>query len=155
MIDKINLINLLRRYIVMTNGMTLQQFSDAVSDRITNRNNQLDALFKEGKYDEMPKKFTFHSKIVTHGGEIISGKDSENYWRKVGEKIGNQEERKLNFAEKYFKAFELTVSPANKDEEYNFVAFEVTEFSFEARGKTYRGYIDPPARHRVKCTIDD
>ena len=155
MIDKIYLINLLRRYKVMANGMTLQQFKDKVSDRITNRNNQLDTLFEDGKYDEMPEKLTFHSKIVTHEGEIISGKDSENYWRKIGEKIGNQGERKLNFAEKYFDAFELTVSPANKDEEYNFVAFEVTEFSFEARGKTYKGYIDPPLRHRVKCEIDD
>lgn len=139
----------------MANRMTLQEFKDEVSNRITNRNNQLNSLFSAGKYDEIPEKFSFHSKIVTHEGEIIPGKDSENYWRKVGEIIGNQGDMNLSFAKMYFEAMELTVSPANKDEEFDFVAFEVTEFSFEAKGKTYRGYIDPPQRHRVKCTIED
>lgn len=139
----------------MANEMTLAEFKEVVSDRITNRNEQLNSLFSAGEYEKMPEKFSFHSKIVTHEGEIIPGKDSENYWRNVGEKIGNQEERNLSFAEKYFEAMELKGRPGHNREEFNFVAFEVTEFSFKAKGKTHNGYIDPPARHRVKCTIDD
>ena len=100
----------------------------------------------------MPGKFTPNTRLVTHEGEVIPGKDSENYWRKVGEKIGNLDERSLRFTEKYFDVMELTVSDPPQDWEIDFVAFEVTEFSFEVKGKTYNGYIDPPRRHKVICT---
>jgi hypothetical protein len=57
----------------------------------------------------------------------------------------------LNFEEKTFEAWELTLSPSHTEDDNDFVAMEVTEFSFEADGQEYKGYIDPPYRHRVRC----
>jgi|GEM_PF-5907728 len=139
----------------MNEEMTLEDFKAEVLSRIESRNEQLNSFFRAGKYEEMPGKFTLHSRIVTHEGDVIIGKDSENYWRKIGEMIGNHEERNLNFERPFYDAMELKGRPGHNREEFNFVAFEVTEFSFEAKGKTYNGYIDPPYRHRVRCDIDE
>jgi len=139
----------------MKEPMTFEEFKNEVKRRIKERNDNLESLFSEGKYGEMPGKFTPNSRVVTHEGDYITGENSEDYWSKVGAMIGNPEGRKLNFERKYFDAMELILSPGHTEDDYNFVALEVTEFSFKVGGTTYKGYIDPPFRHRVKCTIDD
>jgi len=135
----------------MANRITLPEFKQKVLKIIKDRNEQLEKLFEERKYRKMPGEFTLHSRIVTHEGDVILGRDSENYWRRVGK---DSEGTNLNFKDPRLEARELTVSPAHHEEEYDFVAFEITEFTFKAKGKTYNGYIDPPYRHRVICDID-
>ncbi len=135
----------------MKEAITLPVFKQRVEEKIDGRNSNLVNLFKDGEYDKMPGEFTLHSRIVTHEGEVILGKDSENYWRKVGDELKGTN---LEFKNPHLEAMKLNVSPANKPEEFDFVAFEITEFHFTAKGQEYNGYIDPPYRHRVKCIID-
>ncbi len=135
----------------MGNGMTFTEFKIEVRRRMKNRNDDLESLFSERKYDEMPGKFTPNTILVTHEGVYIKGENSKDYWSKVGGMNG----KKLKFIEKYFDAKELILKSGHTKEDFNYVAVEVTEFCFDVNGKNYGGYIDPPHRHRVKCTIDD
>lgn len=136
----------------MDERMTFEKFKEEVLNRIRNRNDQLKSLFSAGDYRNIPGVLSLNSRILTHEGEVIPGKDSENYWEKVGKDLQGTN---LNFKAPRLDAMELEVSPERKDEEIDFIAIEITEFSFEVGGTTYKGYIDPPYRHRVKCTIDD
>ncbi len=136
----------------MGNGMTFQEFKTEVLNRIKKRNDELKSHFSTGKYEKMPGEFTLNTRIVTHEGEVIQGKDSQNYWKKVGQDL---EGTSLNFKDPHIDAMEFDLGPEPDGEEINFIAIEITEFSFTSKGKEYRGYIDPPYRHRVRCTIDD
>ncbi len=135
----------------MEKGMTLEEFKTEVLNRIKNRNEQLKSLFSAGEYETMPKKFTHNARLVTHEGKVIPGMDSEDYWRKVGEDLRGTD---LDFEIEHLREQELKVSPERRKDEIDFVAFEITRFSFKAGETTYRGYIDPPYRHRVRCDID-
>ncbi len=135
----------------MNEKMTFTEFKIEVRRRMKNRNDDLESLFSEQNYDEMPGKFTPNTILVTHEGHYITGENSKDYWSKVGDMNG----KKLKFIGKYFDAKELILRPGHTKEDFNYVAVEVTEFSFDVNGKNYGGYIDPPHRHRVKCTIDD
>jgi len=134
----------------MEERLTFEDFKAEVLNRIRKRNDQLKNLFSAGDYENMPEAFPKNSRIVTHQGEVIQGKDSLGYWTEVGKEGTN-----LDFKEPRLDAMELEVSPERNAEEIDFIAIEITEFSFEVGGTTHKGYIDPPYRHRVKCTIDD
>ncbi len=136
----------------MNEKMTFPEFEAEVKRRIKERNDNLESLFSEGKYGEMPGKFTPNTRLVTHEGDYIKGENSEDYWRKVGAELEGTD---LKLKRKYFDAMELILSPDHTEEDFNFIALEVTEFSFDANGQEHKGYIDPPFRHKVKCTIDD
>ncbi len=135
--------------------MTFPEFEKTVRQLIEDRNAKLESSFYAGEYCNMPGAFKPKTRLVTHEGEVITGKDSENYWRKVGEIIGNQEGRKLKFKPPHLELMELEVGPDPEPEEFDFIAIEITEFSFKVGKTTYKGYIDPEYRHRVRCTIDD
>ena len=135
--------------------MTFVEFEKEVLKLIGDRNTKLESSFYAGEYHKMPGAFKPKTRLVTHEGEIITGKDSENYWRKVGEVIGNQEGRKLKFKKPHLELMELEVGPDPEPEEFDFIAIEITEFSFKVGKTTYKGYIDPSYRHRVRCTIDE
>lgn len=134
----------------MEKGMTLEEFKRKVFDMIGERNDRLKSLFSAGNYTNMPEALPKNSRIVTHQGEIIQGKDSLGYWTEVGKEGIN-----LDFKEPRLDAMELEVGSEPNEDDIDFIAIELTEFSFEAGGKTHKGYIDPPYRHRVKCDIDD
>ena len=134
----------------MEKGITLEEFKAKVLDRIKNRNERLKSLFDAKDYRNMPEAFSKNSRIVTHKGKVILGKDSEEYWTEVGEEGTN-----LDFKEPRLDAMELEVGPEPEEDDIDFIAIELTEFFFEAGEKTYKGYIDPPYRHKVKCDIDD
>ena len=136
----------------MNETMTFPKFKAEIKRRIKKRNDNLESLFKAGKYEEMPGEFTHNTRLVTHEGHYIQGENSGDYWRKVGDELKGTD---LKLFEKYFDAMELILSPGHTEEDYNFVALEVTEFSFDANRQQHKGYIDPPFRHKVKCTIDD
>jgi hypothetical protein len=146
MIDKIYLVNLLRRYIVM--GMTFQELKIEAKRRIKERNDNLERNFKEGDYDTMAKLFTEDARVVRHDGKVEKGKDSAGYWKDVAGMKGTN----LKFIEKYFDATALTLPPNPTDKDHDFVAIDVTEFFFDANGNEYKGYIDPPLRHRRECS---
>ena len=139
----------------MEKRMTFEGFEKKVRQLIEYRNLKLDSSFYAGEYYKMPGAFKSKTRLVTHEGEVITGRDSENYWRKVGEIIGNQEGRKLKFKKPHLELMELEVGPEPEPEEFDFIAIEITEFSFKVGKTTYKGYIDPEYRHRVRCTIDD
>ncbi len=134
----------------MGEKMTFQEFKIEVRRRMKNRNDDLESLFSDGKYDEMPGKFTANTNVVTHEGHYIKGENSEDYWKSLGDMNG----KKLKFIEKYFDAKELVLKPGHTEEDFDYVSVEVTEFSFDVNGKNYEGYIDPPHRHKVICEID-
>ena len=135
----------------MDERMTFEEFKKEVKKRIKWRNDNLVDLFSKGKYHEMQGKFTPNTRLVTHKGDYITGENSENYWRKVGDELKGTN---LKLKEKYFDAKELILSSDHTEYDFNYVALEVTEFSFTANKQEYNGYIDPPYRHRVKCIID-
>ncbi len=130
--------------------MTFQEFKTEVRKRMRERNDNLESLFKNGKYHEMQRQFTLNTRLVTHEGDYIPGEISEDYWRKVGDELNGTN---LKLREKYFDAKELILSPDHTENDFNYVAMEVTEFSFNANDKKYEGYIDPPYRHRVRCDM--
>lgn len=134
----------------MEERMTLRDFMGRIQKDIEDRNEQLRSLFRSGRFQEIPEIFEVYTKLVSHKGEVILGKDCENYWREVHE-LGADD---LNFKSKCFEGVELRVSESPKDEEIDFVVFEITEFTFTAREIVYNGYIDPVHRHRVRCTKD-
>ena len=134
----------------MQQRLTFEDFKTEVLNRIKKRNNELKSHFSAGDYAKMPEEFPKNARIVTHKGEVIKGKDSAEYWAEVG-----KEGTSLDFKEPRLDAMELDVGPEPNEEEVDFMAIEITEFSFEAGGTMHKGYIDPPYRHRVKCTIDD
>lgn len=136
----------------MKEKMTFEEFKAEIKRRIKERNGDLESLFNTREYENMPGEFTLKTRLVTHEGEVIPGKDSENYWRKVGDELKGTN---LKFKDKYFDAMELTLPPEPRKHDIDFVALEITEFSFEAMGQQYKGYIDPSYRHRVRCTIED
>jgi len=135
----------------MEKGMTFEEFKVKVKERIKKRNDHLEDLFSAGKYREMPGEFKPNTRLVTHEGDYIPGENSEDYWRKVGDELNGTD---LKFKEKYFDAMELILSPSHTEEDIDFVALEITEFTFNVKGQDYKGYIDPPYRHRVICEID-
>ncbi len=139
----------------MEKRWTFEKFEKTVRQLIEDRNTKLESSFSAGEYCKMPGAFKPKTRLVTHEGEIITGKDSENYWRKVGKIIGNQEGRKLKFKKPHLELMELEVGPEPEPEEFDFIAIEITEFSFKVGKTTYKGYIDPSYRHRVRCTIDE
>lgn len=136
--------------------MTFEEFKTKVKSIIKSRNDELKKHFSNGEYALMPGKLKeYNAKVVTHKGKVIPGRYSEDYWRKVGEIIGNKEGRKLKFKEPHLEFMELDVGPDPECYEINFIAVEITEFSFKVGETKYRGYIDPSYRHRVRCTIED
>jgi hypothetical protein len=144
MIDKIHLINLLRRYIVMT----FQEFKDEAERRIKQRNDNLESYFKAPDYYRMASEFPGNSRVVTHDGDVIPGKASENYWRRVADTLNGT---KLKFKNIVFEPREVILGPNPTENDNDFFAVEVTEFTFEANGQEYKGFVDPPLRHRTQC----
>lgn len=134
----------------MEKRMTLPDFMGVIRKDIEVRNEQLRSFFRSGQFQDIPGIFKVHTKLITHKGEVILGRDCENYWREVSE-LGAAD---LNFEPKYFEGVELRVSEKPEGEEIDFVVFEITEFTFTARENVYNGYIDPVYRHRVRCTKD-
>ncbi|NIM59948.1 MAG: hypothetical protein GTO16_13570 [Candidatus Aminicenantes bacterium] len=132
-------------------NMTFDQFQQRVRSLITARNGALNALFNAKNYQSMPDQLKFKTKIVTHEGEVISGEDSENYWRKIGSQGGIN----LNFEEPQLTFMELEVSEPPLDEEIDYVAIEITKFTFTIGTEEHEGYLDPIYRHRVRCTVED
>jgi len=129
-------------------SMTFEEFKVKVKEKIEERNAKLLDHFNKRAYDKMPGEFTLHSRIVTHEGEVIQGKDSENYWRKVGRKLKGFN---LKFEKEYLEFKQLTVSEPPENWEINYVAYEITKFSFVGGSS---GAIDTVYRHRVICEID-
>ncbi|TET81650.1 MAG: hypothetical protein E3J43_00435 [Candidatus Heimdallarchaeota archaeon] len=129
-------------------AMTFGEFQEEVREIIEERNNLLLLRFNRGRYNRMPEEFALHARIVTHEGEVILGRDSAKYWKKVGQ-IG----RNLQFevTPEYLEFEELEVSDPPGELEINYVAYEITRFSFEGGS---RGTIDAVYRHRVMCEID-
>jgi hypothetical protein len=145
MIDKIYLVNLLRRYIVM--GMTFEELKIEAKRLIKKRNDNLERNFEEGDYETMAKLFTEDARVVRHDGEVIPGKDSKDYWETVAGMNGTN----LKFIEKYFDAVAITNPSEEEENPFDFVAIDVTEFNFTANGQVHNGYIDPPLKHRRNC----
>lgn len=140
----------------MGNGITEEEFKRRVKEIIDGRNKKLVQYFKAGQYEKMTGEFTLNSRIVTHEGYVIPGKDSQHYWRKVGVDLNGNN---LSFKELRLDTMPLAVSEPPQDDEVDFIGVELTEFSFTSdftsEEKEYKGYIDPPYRHRVRCDIDD
>ena len=128
--------------------MTFEEFQERVRQNIEERNGLLLLRFNQRRYHRMPEAFALHARIVTHEGEVIIGRDSAKYWRKVGQ-IG----RNLQFeaTPEYLEFEELEVSDPPGELEINYVAYEITRFSFEGGSS---GKIDAVHRHRVMCEID-
>lgn len=137
--------------LALEKDMTFDQFQQEVRRLISDRNGNLKALFNEGQYQSMPEELKFKTKIVTHEGEVISGEDSENYWRKIGKKGG----KGLNFEDPQLTFMELEVSDPPLDEEIDYVAVEITKFTFKIGKKLHKGFLDPIYKHRVRCTVED
>jgi len=129
-------------------GMTFEEFQERVQQNIEERNELLLLRFNQRRYHRMPEAFALHARIVTHEGEVILGRDSARYWKKV-DKIG----RNLQFEvePEYLEFEELEVSDPPGELEINYVAYEITRFSFEGGSS---GKIDAVYRHRVMCEID-
>ncbi len=134
--------------------MTFGEFQLKVRSIIKCRNDELKKHFKDGKYELMPGKLEkYNTKLVTHDGKVIPGEYSESYWRKV---VKVSEGTDLNFEDPHLEFMELEVSPPpGNEEEINYVALEITKFSFKVGKKKHKGWIDPIYRHKVKCTIED
>ena len=135
----------------MEKRMTIKEFEKKIRELIEIRNAKLVSFFNAGEYDKMPGAFKPKTNLVTHDGNIILGRDSENYWRKVRV---NLEGTNLDFKAPHLELMEIDVGPEPNPEEFDFVALESTKFSFDVNSKKYKGYIDPVYRHRVKCIID-
>jgi len=128
-------------------GMTFEQFQEEVKDLIVARNAVLLYRFNRKEYPRMARKFAVGAIINMHDeGRPIRGRASENYWRRVGQ-IG----RNLQFELEQLTFDTLPVSDPNDPEQVNYVAYEITKFSFEGGSE---GRITVDHRHRVKCEID-
>ena len=103
--------------------LTFGQFKEEVMASIASRNEQLKALFAEGEFDEMAKKFTRYSKIMTHDGKVIEAKDSGKYWARVREMM---KKGSLKFEKPHFNGWELDLGDPPCPEETDFVVFEAT-----------------------------
>lgn len=130
---------------------TFKKFEEEVRLLINIRNENLVSFFNAGEYDKMPGAFRLKTNLVTHDGNIILGRDSENYWSNVRV---NLEGTNLDFKAPHLELMEIDVGPEPNPEEFDFVALESTKFSFDVNGKKYKGFIDPVYRHRVRCIID-
>jgi len=130
--------------------MTFKEFEEDVRQIIEERNAKLVSLFNAGTYDEMPGVFKSTTRIVTHDGNIILGRDSKNYWIEVGDGLKGTN---LNFKAPHLELMEIDVGPDPREEDYDFVALEITKFSFDVNGKKHKGYLDPDYRHKVRCEI--
>jgi hypothetical protein len=134
--------------------LTFEEFEKKVLTEITKRNEKLAHLFNKKEYGKMAEEFTLYSKITTHERKIILAKDSEEYWRYVGEELKGTD---LHFKLKSHYGWELTLSDPPHPEETDFVIFEITKFSFTVGSN---GEEDPEGeegsgrRHKVKC-IDE
>jgi len=130
--------------------MTFGEFQLKVRSIIKCRNDELKKHFKDGKYELMPGQLKeYNAKLVTHKGKIILGRYSEDYWRKVGGMKGTN----LKFNPPHLDFMDLGVDPDAPGYEINYVAVEITKFSFDVKGKKHKGYIDPTYRHRVRCDM--
>jgi hypothetical protein len=133
--------------------MTFEEFKTKVKSIITSRNKELKKHFSEGKYDLMPGQLKeYNAKVVTHKGKVIPGRYSEDYWREVGKGLKGTN---LNFKAPHLDFTDLGVDPDSPGYVINYVAVEITKFTFDVKGKKHKGYIDPQYRHRVRCTIED
>ena len=130
---------------------TFKKFEEEVRLLINIRNENLVEFFNESNYRQMALEFRPKTNIVTHDGNIIPGRDSENYWRKVGDELNGTN---LDFKAPHLELMEIDVGPEPNHEEFDFIALEITKFSFDVNSKKYKGYIDPVYRHKVKCIID-
>jgi hypothetical protein len=132
--------------------MTFEEFKQEVKRIIKERNAYLFVYFNEKEYDKMPGKLKdYETKLVTHKGVVIKGGGSKNYWIEVGKVMKGTE---LSFEDPDLKFMELDVGPNPGDNEINYVALEITKFSFKVGKKKHKGWIDPIYRHRVRCIID-
>jgi hypothetical protein len=134
--------------------MTFCEFKQKVKRIIKERNAYLFVHFKDKEYGKMPGKLAkYETKLVTHKGKVISGKEALNlkkYWEKVAKDGGTD----LNFEDPHLVFMELEVGPApGNEKEINYVALEITKFSFKVGKKTYEGWIDPIYKHKVECII--
>jgi hypothetical protein len=132
--------------------MTFEEFQTKVKSIIESRNQKLIEHFSHGKFNLMPGQLKDYStRIVTHGGDVIDGRLSENYWRKIGEGLRGKD---LNFSPLHLKFWELDVGPDAPGHKINYVAVEIAKFSFTVGKTKYEGYIDPTYKHRVRCDIE-
>ena len=133
--------------------MTFQEFKDEVKSIIQKRNQKLKEHFSKGEYALMPAPLKeYNAKVVTHKGKVIPGRYSEDYWRKVGDEVKGTN---LNFSSPHLDFTDLGVDPDSPGYVINYVAVEITKFTFDVKGKKHKGYIDPQYRHSVRCTIED
>ncbi|MCK4859327.1 MAG: hypothetical protein KAS87_02090 [Candidatus Omnitrophica bacterium] len=129
-------------------GMTFKEFQEEVRDLIVARNAILLHRFNKKDYHRMARKFAPQAMITTHENIPIPGKASENYWRTVGIKLQG---KNLQFELGKLKFYKLPVSDPDDQEAVNYVAWEITKFSFET---TSSGKIEVVHKHRVICEID-
>jgi hypothetical protein len=128
---------------------TFEELEIEAKGMIKDRNDKLEIHFNAGEYEEMAAIFPDNARLVTHEGEVIPGKESENYWRRVGVALEGTD---MKFKNKLFDAIGLALPSGYTKDDFDFVAIDVTEFSFKVNNKKYEGYVDPPLRHRVRCT---
>lgn len=126
--------------------MTFEEFKEEVRDLVVARNAILLYRFNKGHYNRMARKFTPQARIKKHDEGYIAGKNSGNYWLRVSQ-IG----RNLQFELESLEFETLPVSDPYDPEAVNYVAYEVTKFSFEGASS---GKIIVTYRHRVMCEID-
>jgi hypothetical protein len=131
-------------------GMTFEEFKEEVRDLIVGRNAVLLDRFEKKEYGRMARKFAVGAMIMRHDEDRpIPGRASENYWRRVGRDLKG---KNLQFELEQLTFYTLPVSDPDDPEEVNYVAYEITKFSFEGGSE---GRITVDHRHRVKCEIDD
>jgi hypothetical protein len=128
----------------------LPEFKEEIRALIQNRKNQILEIFASRNasrnFRAIPELFPLHSKIVTHDGEVILGRDCASYWQKVSEmaKTGP------NFQDPYLDGLELNKDKELTEQDIDLSVVEITKFSFSG-GTTYEGYICAIYRHIFIC----
>jgi hypothetical protein len=128
--------------------MDFDEFQDEAKRRIKKRNDNLESYFNARDYYKMATEFQGNARVVTHDGDVIPGKASENYWRRVADTLNGTN---LKFKNIVFEPRKVNLGPNPPETDNDFIAVEVSEFSFDANGQVHKGFIDPPLRHRVRC----
>jgi hypothetical protein len=132
----------------MPERMTFEEFKTKAQKRIEERNANLEMYFNAGDYYKMASEFPGNSRVVTHDGDVIPGKATENYWSRVAETLNGTN---LKFKNIFFEPRKVNLGPDPAETDNDFFAVEVSEFSFSDGEKEYKGFIDPPLRHRRQC----
>ncbi len=127
-------------------GMTFEEFQEEVRDLIVARNAILLYRFDRREYGRMARVFAPQARIKKHDEGYVAGRNSRNYWTGVGQ-IG----RNLQFELESLEFETLPVSDPGDPEAVNYLAYEVTRFSFEGGSE---GQIIAIHKHRVRCEID-